>query len=85
VARGLVGGQTAHVNGRGNPRVAERSDGCHAGAARRRVGTETAGAGVAHEPSRSPPLGHEYQFELDSAAGKLALDRALKFLAGLKL
>lgn len=29
----------------------------------------------------TPPLQHEYQFDLDSAAGKLALSRALAFLA----
>jgi acetyl esterase len=31
-----------------------------------------------------PPLGHEYQFNLDTDAGMLALERALKFLAGLR-
>jgi acetyl esterase len=29
----------------------------------------------------TPPLQHEYQFDLDSEAGKLALERTLKFLA----
>jgi acetyl esterase len=28
-----------------------------------------------------PPLSHEYQFDLDTAAGQTALDRSLKFLA----
>ena len=27
-----------------------------------------------------PPLGHEYQFNLDNEGGALALERALKFL-----
>ena len=27
-----------------------------------------------------PPLGHEYQFDLDTAAGKLALARSVKWL-----
>jgi acetyl esterase/lipase len=30
-----------------------------------------------------PPLGHEYQFKLDGAAGKLALERSVAFLRGL--
>ena len=30
-----------------------------------------------------PPLGHEYQFNLDTEAGRLALERTLKFLASL--
>jgi acetyl esterase/lipase len=30
-----------------------------------------------------PPLGHEYQFNLDNEAGALALERALKFLKSL--
>jgi len=29
----------------------------------------------------APALGHEYQFNLDNAAGRLALERSLKFLA----
>ena len=29
----------------------------------------------------SPPLQHEYQFDLDTAAGKLALQRSLKFVS----
>lgn len=31
----------------------------------------------------SPPLGHEYQFDLDSQAGRQALERSVKFLSGL--
>ena len=31
--------------------------------------------------SYAPPLRHEYQFDLDSDAGKLALERSLEFLA----
>lgn len=31
----------------------------------------------------APPIGHEYQFNLDSDAGKLALERTLKFLASI--
>jgi hypothetical protein len=29
----------------------------------------------------TPPLGHEFQFDLDVAAGRLALERTLAFLA----
>lgn len=28
---------------------------------------------------RQPPLGHEYQFDLDDAAARIALDRAVAF------
>lgn len=34
-------------------------------------------------PDHQPPLGHEYQFNLDTAAGQEALDRATAFLARL--
>jgi hypothetical protein len=32
-------------------------------------------------PDTSPPLGHEYQFLLDTPAGREALSRILAFLA----
>lgn len=32
------------------------------------------------EPSHEPALGHEYQFNLDGAAGRLALERMVAFL-----
>ena len=35
--------------------------------------------------SYTPPLRHEYQFDLDSDAGRLALDRSLEFLADERL
>jgi acetyl esterase/lipase len=41
------------------------------------VETETVFFAAAHEP----PLGHEYQFDLDTDAGRLFLDRMLAFLA----
>lgn len=31
-------------------------------------------------PDHAPPLPHEYQFDLDGAAGRLALERAVAFL-----
>jgi acetyl esterase/lipase len=31
--------------------------------------------------SYTPPLGHEYQFNLDNEAGRLALERSIKFLS----
>ncbi len=34
-------------------------------------------------PEYSPPLSHEYQFNLDNAAGHLALERSVRFLASL--
>jgi acetyl esterase len=35
-------------------------------------------------PDRSPPLPHEYQFNLDDPAGRQALSRLLAFLAGIR-
>jgi acetyl esterase/lipase len=32
------------------------------------------------EKAHKPPLGHEYQFDLDGADGKAALDRSERFL-----
>jgi acetyl esterase len=32
-------------------------------------------------PDQTPPLGHEYQFDLDTEAGRLALERTVRFLA----
>jgi hypothetical protein len=33
--------------------------------------------------NHAPPLPHEYQFNLDTEAGKLALERSVTFLRGL--
>lgn len=35
------------------------------------------------ERDHRPPLPHEYQFNLDTAAGQFALERSLEFLGGL--
>ncbi len=42
--------------------------------------------GIANEalffpPDHAPPLPHEYQFNLDSEAGQLALERSVNFLS----
>lgn len=34
-------------------------------------------------PDHQPALGHEYQFDLDSAAGRLALEKSVRWLSGL--
>jgi acetyl esterase/lipase len=36
-----------------------------------------------YPPNYTPPLGHEYQFDLDTAAGQLALERSTAWLRGL--
>jgi acetyl esterase/lipase len=36
------------------------------------------------DPNHTPPLGHQYQFDLDTDEGRLALERSIKFLEGRK-
>lgn len=59
--------------------LAPQSVGIAEGLAAQGVSVET----LFFPPDHTPPLGHEYQFDLTTSAGQLALSRAVAWMRGL--